>query len=156
MKNVMKFSIAMVVILFTTNCVFSQPGRGLNQSEITKLYNTATEATIEGKIANVVFADSGYGRFPGTLVNLKTKDKEVKVYIAPNWFLNNEKIELKKDQSLTVTGSQVTHNNQPLLIARNMKYNGKEITFRDSKGVPVWAGKAMGPGVRKGKGRRNR
>jgi hypothetical protein len=37
-----------------------------------------------------------------------------------------------------------------------MKYNGKEITFRDSKGVPVWAGKAMGPGVRKGKGRRNR
>lgn len=156
MKNLMKIFITIVVILFGTSCLFSQPGRGLNQSEITKLYNAATEATFEGKIAKVVVADSGYGRFPGIIVDLKTKDKEVKVYIAPSWYLNKEKIELKKDQSLTVTGSQVTHNNQPLLIARTMKYDGKEITIRDSKGIPVWAGKAMGPGVRKGKGRRNR
>ncbi len=156
MKNTMKFSIAMVVILFGVSYLFSQPGRGLNQSKITKLYSAATEATVEGKITNVLVADSGYGRFPAIIVDLKTKNKELKVYIALNWYLNNEKIELKKDQPLIVTGSQVTYNNQALIIIRTMKYDSKEITFRNDKGVPVWEGKAMGPGAGRGKGRRIR
>ena len=154
MKNLKKFSYAIIVMLLWTSFLFSQPGRGLNQSEITKLYNAATEATVEGKITNVMVADSGYGRFPAVIVDLKTKDETMKVYIAPSWYLGKEKIELKKEQSLTVTGSKVTHNDKPLLITRTMKYDGKEITFRDSKGFPVWAGKAMGPGA--GRGRRLR
>jgi len=152
MRNVMKFSLAIILILLWSSLVFSQPGRGLNQGAMTKLYNAETETKVEGKITKVEVADSGYGRFPGTIVDLKTKDKEVKVYIAPNWYLNNEKIELKKDQSLTITGSKVTHNNNELLITRIMKFDDKEITIRDSKGFPVWAGKAMGPGA----GRRGR
>lgn len=156
MRNVIKFSLAIILIMLWSSLVFSQPGRGLNQSEITKLYNAATEATVEGKITNVMVADSGYGRFPAVIVDLKAKDETMKVYIAPNWYLSNEKIELKKDQSLSVTGSKVTHNNQPLIITRTMKYDGKEINFRDDKGVPVWAGKAMGPGAGRGKGRRIR
>jgi len=152
MKNTTKFSIVMVIVLFGASCLFSQPGRGLNQSEITKLYNTATETTVEGKIVNLVIADSGFGRFPALIVDLKTKDKELKVYVAPDWYLKNEKIQLKKDESLSITGSQVTHNDQPLIITRTMKYDGREVTFRDDKGVPAWAGKAMGPGA----GRRGR
>lgn len=156
MRNVIKFSLAIILIMLWSSLVFSQPGRGLNQSEITKLYNAATEATVEGKITNVMVADSGYGRFPAVIVDLKAKDETMKVYIAPNWYLTNEKIDMKKDQSLSVTGSKVTHNNQPLIITRTMKYDGKEINFRDDKGVPVWAGKAMGPGAGRGKGRRIR
>ena len=152
MRNVMKFSLAIILILLWSSLVFSQPGRGLNQGAMTTLYNAASETKVEGKIGKIEVADSGYGRFPGTVVNLKTKDKAVKVYIAPNWYLNNEKIQLKKDQSLTITGSKVTHNNKPLIITRTMKYDGKEITIRDSNGFPVWAGKAMGPGA----GRRGR
>jgi hypothetical protein len=147
MRNLMKFSFAGIVILLWTNFSFSQPGRGLNQSELTKLYNTATETTVEGKILKVEVADSGYGRFPGTLVDLKVKEKETKVYIAPSWYLKNEKVELKKDQSLTITGSQATYNDKPLLITRTIKYDDEEITFRDSKGIPVWAGKGIGPGA---------
>jgi len=154
MRNIIKFSLAIILILLWSSLVFSQPGRGLNQGQMTKLYNTETETTVEGKITKVDVADSDYGRFPGTLVNLKTKDKTVKVYIAPNWYLNDEKIELKKDQSLKVTGSKVTHNKEELLITRIMKYDGKEVTIRDSRGFPVWAGKAMGPGA--GRGRRLR
>ncbi len=154
MKNLMKFSCVIIIMLLWAGFLFSQPGRGLNQSEITKLYNAAAETTVEGKITNVMVADSGYGRFPAVVVDLKTKDETMKVYIAPNWFLTNEKIDLKKDQSITVTGSKVTHNDQPLIITRTMKYDGKEISFRDDKGVPVWAGKAMGPGAGRGKGKR--
>jgi len=156
MKNITRFSFTFTIFLCWTGFLFSQPGRGLNQSEITKLYNAVTEATVEGKITNVEVADSGYGRFPAVIVDLKTKDETMKVYIAPNWYLSNEKIELKKDQSLEITGSKVTHNKEELLITRTMKFDGKEITFRDSKGFPVWAGKAMGPGAGRGKGRQIR
>lgn len=156
MRNLMKISFAIILFLTWASFSFSQPGRGLNQGQMTKLYNTTTETTVEGKITDVVVADSGYGRFPGVIVDLKTKDKEVKVYVTPDWYLKNENIELKQDQSLIVTGSQVIHNNQPLIITQTMKYDDNEITIRDSKGFPVWAGKAMGPGTGKGKGRRNR
>lgn len=156
MRSITKISFVIIVFLLWSSLVFSQPGRGLNQGAMTKLYNTTTEMTVEGKITKVEVADSGYGRFPGTIVNLKTKDKEVKVYVAPNWYLNDEKIELKKDQSLKVTGSKVTHNKEELLITRTMKFDDKEVNIRDSKGFPLWAGKAMGPGVRRGIGRRNR
>jgi len=154
MNSLMKFTMLLLVILFGTSYLFSQPGRGLNQSDITKLYNPTTEANVDGKISSVVIADSGFGRFPAVIINLKNDNKEVPVYMAPEWYLKDEKIELKKDQVITVTGSHVTHNNQPLLIARTMKYNDKEVIFRNSKGVPVWAGKAMGPGA--GRGKRNR
>ncbi len=154
MKNIIRFSVTLAIFLCWTGFLFSQPGRGINQSEITKLYNPASEATVEGKITKVAVADSGYGRFPAVIVDLKTKDKDVKIYVAPDWYLKNEKIELTTEQPLTVTGSQVTYNNQPLVIARSIKYAGKEITVRDSKGVPVWAGKAMGPGAGRGKGKR--
>jgi len=155
MKYIIKFSLAIVFILLASSLVFSQPGRGLNQGQMTKLYNPATETKVEGKVTKIDVSDSGYGRFPGTLVNLKTKGKSVKVYIAPNWYLNNEKIQLKKNQSLTIAGSKVSHNNKPLIITRTMKYDGKEVTIRDSKGFPVWAGKAMGPGAGR-RGLRNR
>ena len=154
MKNVIKFFFLMLLFLSWNNTTIAQPRRGLNQSELTKLYNTATEMTLEGKIIQAVVVDSGYGRFPGVIADVKTQDKQVKVYVAPAWYMDSEKIELKKDQSLTITGSRVTHNNQALLISRTIKHDGKDIKLRDSNGVPVWAGKAMGPGTGRGKARR--
>ncbi|MBN2356959.1 hypothetical protein JXO59_12660 [candidate division KSB1 bacterium] len=153
MKFITRWSMALFVLMFAVSSVFPQRGRGFNQSEITRLYNPGTEATVTGKMIAVLVADSGYGRFPAALVDLATEDKVIKLYVAPQWYLSRENITLQKDAELTVTGSQVTHNNQPLLIVRTMNYQGAEIVIRDACGFPVWAGKRMGPGAGRWPGR---
>lgn len=153
MTHITRWSIVLFVVMFAASSVVSQPGRGFNQSEMTRLYNPATEATLTGKISEVWVADSGYGRFPAVLVNLQTAEKTVKLYVAPQWYFRNENIELRKDAALTVTGSRVTHGKEPLLIARSLKYQDVDIVIRNAEGFPVWAGKRMGPGAGRGTGR---
>ena len=52
---------------------------------------------------------------------------------------------------MEVTGSKVTLNNQPALIAREVKVNGTTLKLRDDQGLPVWRG--MGQGSGGGQGR---
>ncbi|MBN2088041.1 hypothetical protein JW964_00420 [candidate division KSB1 bacterium] len=154
MKSYFNIFILIGTILCWTHFSYSQPGRGLNQNEITRLYNPANEVTLEGQISKVILNNSGYGRFPVTLVDLKTKEKAITVYIAPDWYVTAQKIELKSEQNLLVTGSVVKYNQQDLMIARIIKYNSKEMTLRDSKGIPVWAGSGPRSGRGRGQGRR--
>ena len=51
---------------------------------------------------------------------------------------------------MEVTGSKVTLNNQPALIAREVKVNGTTLKLRDDQGLPVWRGMGQGPGSRRG------
>ncbi|MBC8182624.1 hypothetical protein H8E88_16110 [candidate division KSB1 bacterium] len=146
MKNLLKFQILMVVILFGFTQLFAQPGRGLNRGNITRLYDTKTVETVTGKITKIEKAQTGYGRFSGTLLTIKDKKQELKIYFAPDWYLVQEKLEFKKGESLTVTGSRINFQNEPLLITKDATYNKKKLVIRNENGVPVWAGKRMGPG----------
>ncbi len=152
MNKYFSILILTALMLCSTHFAFAQPGRGLNQNEITRLYNPANEVTFEGQVIKIIPNASGYGRFPATLVELRTKDKAMLVYIAPDWYFTKQKIELKPEQNLSVTGAVIKYNQQDLMIACVIKYNAKEITLRDNKGIPVWAG--TGPGAGRGRGRR--
>lgn len=146
MKNILKFQILLLVILFAFTQLFAQPGRGLNRGNITRLYDTTTVETITGKITKIEKAQSGYSRFSGTLLTIKDNKQELKTYIAPDWYLAQKKLEFKKGDSLTVTGSRISFQNKPLLIIKEATYNEKKIVIRNENGVPVWAGKRQGPG----------
>ena len=146
MKNLLKLQILIMVILFAFTQLFAQPGRGLNRGNITRLYDTTTVETITGKITKVEKAQTGYSRFAGTLLTIKDKKQELKIYIAPDWYLVQEKLEFKKGESLTVTGSRIVFQNEPLVIIKEATYNKKKIVIRNENGVPVWAGQRRGPG----------
>jgi len=146
MKNLLKYQILLTIIFVGVTQLFAQPGRGLNRGNITRLYDSATEETITGKITKIETAQSGYGRFPGTLLTIKDKKQELKIYVAPDWYLVQENLQFKKGDSLTVTGSRITYDNDPLIIIKEITCNNKQIVIRNDNGVPIWAGKRLGPG----------
>ena len=150
MKNPIKF-IFLIGFLFCLNSyLFAQPGRGFNQSQITKLYDASSEITMTGDIIKLDTVENDFGRFPGLLITVKNEKQEYPVYIAPLWYLSDKKISMKTGEKIKVTGSKVNYQEKDQIIARHFEYQKKEITVRDEKGIPVWAGKRMGPG----KGRR--
>ena len=152
MRIFFKYKILIILCLFLVTYVSAQPGRGLNRGNITRLYDTSTVETITGKILKIDTVQSGYGRFPGILVTLKTEKQETKIYTAPSWYLDEQKIKFNTGDSLSVTGSRVTFQDKPLIITKEFNYHNKKNIIREENGTPVWAGKRMGPG----KGRKGR
>ena len=65
--------------------------------------------------------------------------------------LDKQKFAVKVGDKVSATGSQVTLNNQPALIAREVKVNDTTLKLRDDQGLPVWrgmggGGQGQGPG----------
>ncbi len=141
-----------VTLMFLFSQLFAQPGRGLNQNSLTRLYDSANVVTVDGKIEHIKKAQSGYGRFPGTILVVTQPEQNVQVYLAPDWFLNQENIDFETGQEITVTGSKAVYQQKDLIISREIKTDDQTITIRNTNGIPVWAGKRMGPGM--GRGRR--
>jgi hypothetical protein len=146
MKTYFKFQILIALSFFWINQIAAQPGRGLNQGNMTQLYDSSTVETVTGKITKLDTVSSEYGRFPGILASLQIKERETKVYLAPMWYLTDQKVQFKTGESITVTGSRVTFQDNPLIISKTILLNKKEITLRSENGIPVWAGKRVGPG----------
>jgi hypothetical protein len=115
-----------------------------------RLYNLQTVTTIKGPVEKVEELPSmggGGGRgmmYRGVL--LKTDKGSLLVHLGPGWYLDEQKFTVKAGDTLEATGSKVTLNNQPAMIAREVKVNGKTLKLRDDQGFPVWRGMGRGPG----------
>ena len=75
-------------------------------------------------------------------VLLKTDQGSLMVDLAPGWFLNEKKFVVQVGDTVSATGSKMTLDNQPGLIAREVTVNGTTLKLRDEQGVPVWHGGA--------------
>ena len=126
------------------------PGGGMGRGMGPMLYNPQTVATVTGTVEKLEELPSmgrggGMGmQFRGVL--LKTEKGSILVHLGPGWYLDEKKFALKVGDTVEATGSQVTLNNQPALIAREVKANGLTLKLRDEQGLPVWRGMGMGPG----------
>ena len=97
---------------------------------------------------------------PGMQVHgllLKTDKGNITVQLGPPTYVRKQGFDLKQGDSLEVTGSQVTRDGQPLLLAAQVKKDGQTLKLRDEQGVPLWQeeehrGRGSGGGGWGGKG----
>jgi hypothetical protein len=135
-------------------------GKGMGAGMGPRLYNPQTVATVTGpveKLEDLPSMGGGGGRgmqYRG--VTLKTGQGSLMVHLGPVWYLDEKKLAVKVGDTVEATGSKVTLNNQPALIAREVKVNGTTLKLRDDQGLPLWRGMGrgmgMGPGGGQGKG----
>ncbi len=117
-------------------------GMGMRGGMGPMLYNPETVTTVTGSVEKLEELPSmgrGGGRemmFKGVL--LKTDKGSISVHLGPSWYLDQQKLAVKAGDKLEVTGSQVTLNNQPAIIARDLMVNGKTWKLRDDQGLPAW------------------
>jgi len=120
------------------------------------LYNPQTVTTVTGQVEKLEDLPSmgmGGGRdmqYRGA--TLKTDQGGIVVHLGPGWYLDENKFALTAGDTVEATGSRVTLNNQPALIAREVKVKGTTLKLRDDQGLPVWRGMGRGPGGGQGKG----
>ena len=102
-------------------------------------YNPQTVTTMKGVVESLETLPPK-SKAPGAIRSavLKTEQGKITVYLAPDSYLQEQKISLKAGDELEVTGSKVTLGQQPSLIAKDLRVGGKSITLRDERGEPVW------------------
>jgi hypothetical protein len=158
MNRTMVF-LVMLVSLALACPALAQPGgggMGMGGGMGPRLYNPETVTTVTGQVEKLEDLPSmGMGggqsmQYRG--VTLKTDQGSILVHLGPGWYLDEKKFAVKAGDTLEATGSKVTLNNQPALIAREVKVNGTALKLRDDQGLPVWRGMGRGPGAGQGKG----
>jgi len=131
-------------------------GMGMGGGMGPRLYNPQTVTTVTGQVEKLEDLPSmGMGgarsmQYRG--VTLKTDQGSILVHLGPGWYLDEKKFVVKVGDTVEATGSQVTLNNQPALIAREVKVKGTTLKLRDDQGLPVWRGMGRGSGGGPGQG----
>jgi len=102
-------------------------------------FNQATIETFTGEAMGVqdlrrLFGVADYINFV-----LRTEQNENwMVSLGPGSYLEENNFELSNGDRVTVTGSRVTIQGRPTLMATEIEKNGQRLQLRNQNGVPVW------------------
>ena len=72
---------------------------------------------------------------------MKTEKEALAVHVGPTAYLTEKGITLAKGDTLEILGSRVTIDEQPVVIARQIKKGDNTWTLRDASGRPLWSGR---------------
>jgi hypothetical protein len=137
MKRKLALVTVLCVVLLAANS-WAQPGKGRNRGK--RLYNPATVETLSGEVVSVDQTTSRRGRNLGMHLSLKTDKGTIPVHLGPSWYLDQQGVKLASGDKVEVTGSRVTFRGKPVILAGQVKKDGKTLRLRDANGVPAWAG----------------
>ena len=138
MKSKLAFVTLMCVVLLAANA-WAQLGKGRNAAR--RIYNPATVETLGGEVVSVDKSTSRQGRSLGVHFTLKTDKETIPVHLGPGWYVDQQELKLAPGDKVEVSGSRVTYQGKPAIIAGQVKKDGKTLQLRDANGVPAWAGK---------------
>jgi hypothetical protein len=145
--------LAVMIALALAAPVLAQPapGGGMGMGMGPRLYNPQTVTSVTGQVEKLEELSMGGMGMKFREARLKTDKGSLLVHLGPAWYLDQQKFALKAGDALKVTGSQVTLNNQPAIIAKDVEVNGKTLNLRDDQGLPAWRGQGQG-GMGRGQG----
>jgi hypothetical protein len=138
-----RVAIALVCIvgLFGLREASAQRGQGGGGGP---MYDTKTEATFTGTVDAVenVTPPGCCGRqsLGGTHLKFKSGNELLEVHLGPTAFLQEQQAVFAKGDALDIVGSRVVIDNEPVVLAKEIKKSGRTWTLRDASGRPLWAG----------------
>ena len=111
-------------------------------------YDPKTVETVAGKVVSVEnitppHPGAGMGGGMGMHLNLQTDKETIPVHLGPAWFMQKQSPQIETGDAIVVTGSRVTFDGKPAIIAAEIRKGDKVIKLRDQNGVPLWAGRGQ-------------
>jgi len=106
-----------------------------------RLYDPAKEETISGQVVSIETSAPMPGMTPGMQMLVQTDDgQSTRVQVGPAWYLERQDLGIPANTHVQVTGARAEINGQPVLMAREVQFDGQVVTLRDAQGMPMWSG----------------
>ncbi len=131
-------------LIITSTGVFAQQTRGggwAAGSSYNRLFNPATVETLSGEVIKIEKISPRKGMSYGIHLQLKTQSETIPVHLGPAWFIDSREVKIVQGDKISVTGSRITFNNAPAIIASEIKKGDSILKLRDTNGIPLWSGR---------------
>jgi hypothetical protein len=145
-------TLSWLLVGLAPSTTFAQHGPGRHGPRPDPEYDPKTEASFQGTVADVNGGRSFLSKVLGlhTLglghtgvqekqLLLKTDTDTLRIHLAPTAFLTERKVEIRKGDTLEVTGSSVTIGDAQIVLAREVRKANNAWTLRDAAGQPLWS-----------------
>jgi hypothetical protein len=153
LRNTLLIAAAGVVLAFPC-AALAQPGQvqrgGIAGSgrgaDYGRLYDPQTVETVAGDVVEVFTVESPRDASGhGVHIRLRTDREIVPVHLGPEWYVQAQDLQIESGERITVTGSRVMLERQPVLLAAMVQRgDGDVLIFRDDDGFPRWSIAARG------------
>jgi hypothetical protein len=108
-------------------------------SSYDRLYDPKTVVKLAGEVTCVNdFAPRG-AISRGVHATLKTEAETISVHLGPAWYLESQDAHIAVGDKIEVTGSRVTFEGGPAVVASSVKKGDEQLELRDQVGFPRWA-----------------
>jgi len=104
------------------------------------MYDPKTVGTVKGEVVSLEKFTPGKGMSSGVHLLLKAGKETISVHLGPSWYLENQDAQVEPKDRIEITGSRLTLDGKPVLIAAEVKRGDGILKLRDENGVPMWAG----------------
>lgn len=108
---------------------------GVSNAIAQRNYDPKTVETIEGKVLSV---EKTQQRRHGIHLMVQTDKETVAVHLGPAWYIDKQTPKIEANDTITVTGSRVTMDGKPAIIAAQAKKGNEVLKLRDENGIPAW------------------
>jgi hypothetical protein len=65
--------------------------------------------------------------------------QSTRVQVGPTWYLERQDLSIQENTHVQVTGARAEIDGQPVLMAREVQFDGQVVTLRDAQGMPMWS-----------------
>lgn len=137
--NTGKFYLTAALVLVFAGNIYSQNGWG-SGSNYNRLYDVKTVETVTGSVVSIDQVSPDKNMSTGVHLILNTANGNISVHLGPAWYIENQEVQINKDDNITVTGSKVTYNGNQVIIAKEVVKGDQILKLRDDNGYPVWSG----------------
>ena len=141
MKSKIFFLLVLLFALSTYN-LYSQRASG-PWSTYNSIYDVNTVETIFGQVRSVDKMYSSNNMSYGFHMTVYTTTGDISVHLGPGWFIENQVIQIYKDDNVTIKGSRVTYEGSNVIIAKEVIKEGQVLMLRDDNGYPLWSGRRV-------------
>ena len=105
-----------------------------------RMYDPKTAETIGGVVEKIEKITPMKGMSYGVHVLVKTEKETIDIHLGPGWYIENQDVKIMPGDKVEVTGSRITFQDKPAIIAAEVRKGDEVLKLRDENGFPAWAG----------------
>jgi len=109
-------------------------------SQYGKMYDIKTVETISGEVVSIDKITPMKGMKYGIHLQVKTDKESISVHLGPMWYIENQDMKIAPKDKVEITGSRITFEGKPAIVAAEIKKGNEALKLRDENGFPVWSG----------------
>ena len=103
-------------------------------------YNPQSVVTVAGTVVSMTPSPAKPGLPSLVYLTLQTGEGKISCFLGPSLYVDKLPVQIKVLDQIPVTGSKITWEGSPVILAAEIKKGDNVLTLRNPNGIPLWTG----------------